>query len=89
MSDLANQPEREAKTYITQSGQQRTVIARPASHGITGFSSKHIYSLIKIGHFPAPVKMGRASLWRMSEINSWLESHANQTNDQTNNMMGD
>ena len=89
MSDLANQPEREAKTYITQSGQQRTITARPASSGITGFSAKHLYHLINERKFPAPIKMGRASLWRMSEINSWLESHADQTNDQTNNMTED
>ncbi|WP_289000127.1 AlpA family phage regulatory protein [uncultured Psychrobacter sp.] len=77
MADLANQPERKAKTYITKSGQQRTVTAKPATRGITGFSAKHIYHLINEGKFPAPVKIGRASLWRLSEINSWLDSHAN------------
>lgn len=75
MADLANQPERKAKTYITKSGQQRTVTAKAATRGITGFSAKHIYHLINKGKFPAPVKIGRASLWRLSEINKWLESH--------------
>ena len=75
MADLANQPERKAKTYIAKSGQQRTVTAKPATRGITGFSAKHIYHLINEGKFPAPVKIGRASLWRLSEINSWLASH--------------
>ena len=89
MSDLANQPERKAKPHTTQLGQQRIIIARPASRGITGFSAKHLYHLINEGRFPAPIKIGRASLWRMSEINSWLESHADQTNAQTNNMTGD
>ncbi|MGO3898242.1 MAG: hypothetical protein ACTJH0_10630 [Psychrobacter sp.] len=42
MSDLANQPERPARNYTTQSGQQRTITARPASSGITGFSAKHL-----------------------------------------------
>ena len=77
MADLANQPERKAKTYITKTGQQRTVTAKAATRGITGFSAKHIYHLINEGKFPAPVKIGRASLWRLSEINSWLDSHAN------------
>ena len=76
MADLANQPERKAKTYTTRSGQQRTVTAKAATRGITGFSAKHIYHLINEGKFPAPVKIGRASLWRLSEINSWLDSHA-------------
>ena len=75
MSDLANQPERPARNYTTESGQQRIVTARPAARGITGFSAKHIYHLIKNGQFPAPVKIGRASLWRVSDINEWLDSH--------------
>ena len=75
MADLANQPERKAKTYTTCSGQQRTVTAKTATRGITGFSAKHIYHLINQDKFPAPVKIGRASLWRLSDINQWLESH--------------
>lgn len=81
MADLANQPERKAKTYTTRSGQQRTVTAKAATRGITGFSAKHIYHLINQDKFPAPVKIGRASLWRLSEINGWLDSHAQPTDD--------
>ena len=81
MADLANQPERKAKTYIAKSGQQRTVTAKAATRGITGFSAKHIYHLINQDKFPAPVKIGRASLWRLSEINSWLASHAQPSDD--------
>ena len=75
MANLANQSERKAKTYIAKSGQQRTVTAKDATRGITGFSAKHIYHLINQDKFPAPVKIGRASLWRLSEINQWVESH--------------
>lgn len=82
MSDLANQSERAAKTYVTQSGQQRTVTARTATSGITGFSAKHIYHLIKIKQFPAPIKIGRASLWRVSDINQWLDSHSASPNNE-------
>lgn len=81
MSDLANQPARTAKTYTTKSGQQRTVTAKAGTRGITGFSAKHIYHLINQNQFPAPVKIGRASLWRLSEINSWLASHAQPSDD--------
>ncbi|MDE4453978.1 helix-turn-helix transcriptional regulator [Psychrobacter sp. DAB_AL62B] len=84
MADLANQPERKAKTYIAKSGQQRTVTAKAATRGITGFSAKHLYHLINESKFPAPVKIGRASLWRLSEINKWLDSHARPTDDNAN-----
>ena len=80
MADLANQPEHKAKTYTTRSGQQRTVTAKPATRGITGFSAKHIYHLINQNQFPAPVKIGRASLWRLSDINGWL-CHAQPMDD--------
>ena len=80
MADLANQPERKAKTYTTRSGQQRTVTAKAAKRGITGFSAKHIYHLINQNQFPAPVKIGRASLWRLSDINGWL-CHAQPIDD--------
>lgn len=81
MSDLANQPERKAKTYTTKSGQRRVVTARAATRGITGFSAKHIYHLINEGKFPKPFKLGRASLWRLSEINRWLDSHVQSSDD--------
>ncbi len=84
MADLANQPERKAKTYIAKSGQQRTVTAKAAIRGITGFSAKHIYHLINEGKFPAPVKIGRASLWRLSDINAWLDSHAQSSDSNVN-----
>ncbi len=83
MADLANQPARTAKTYITKSGQQRTVTAKAATRGITGFSAKHIYHLINEGKFPQPLKIGRASLWRLSEINSWLASHTSTASEVT------
>ena len=82
MADLANQPARKAKTYTTKSGELRTVTARPASRGITGFSAKHIYHLINEGKFPNPIKIGRASLWRVSDINAWLDSHHTADNEQ-------
>lgn len=82
MSNLANQPERKARTYTTESGQQRTVTARPASSGITGLSAKHVYHLINEGKFPRPLKLGRASLWRVSDINAWLDSHISSINNE-------
>ncbi len=81
MTDLANQSERIAKTYTTKSGQQRIVTAKNPTRGITGFSAKHIYYLISQNQFPAPIKIGRASLWLLSDINDWIDSHA-MTNDE-------
>lgn len=81
MSDLANQSERQARTYITQSGRQKTITAKSATRGIVGFSSKHIYKMISENRFPAPIKIDGASLWRLSDINAWIEKHAASSND--------
>ena len=37
-----------------------------------GFGSSYVYELIKIGEFPAPVKIGNASRWRESEVQEWI-----------------
>lgn len=87
MADLANTPARKAKTYQTKNGQIRTVTAKPSSRGITGFSVKHIYHLINQGLFPKPIKIGRASLWRLSDINDWIEGKY-QTPTESNDVEG-
>ncbi len=37
-------------------------------------SHSHIYSLIREGLFPAPVKIGRTSRWVAFEIDAWIAS---------------
>lgn len=42
----------------------------------TGFKRTKIYSLIREGQFPSPVRlMGskRASRWRLSEVGEWID----------------
>lgn len=45
-----------------------------------------IYDEIKAGRFPHPIKLGRASRWRRSDISKWLATpgwRSNATNDNT------
>jgi prophage regulatory protein len=40
-----------------------------------GFKANWIYVLIRSGKFPPPVKTGkRASRWRASEVQAWIET---------------
>ncbi|WFW82114.1 helix-turn-helix transcriptional regulator [Citrobacter braakii] len=39
----------------------------------TGLSDKWFYKLISEGKFPKPIKLGRSSRWKESEVKSWLE----------------
>lgn len=38
----------------------------------TGLTDKWFYKLIKDGMFPRPIKLGRSSRWRESEVRHWL-----------------
>lgn len=47
----------------------------PSVKTLTGLSRSTIYRLIADGKFPKPIKLGeRASGWRQSELEVWLES---------------
>jgi len=45
----------------------------PAVSDRTGASKSTIYAAIAAGTFPKPVKVGRASRWRLSEIIKWMD----------------
>ncbi len=79
MSDLANTSAKPAKIVIDKStGQKRQIQAKPAKQGIVGFSAKHIYHLIAQHDFPKPIKIGRASMWRYSEVMKWMKQQGEQ-----------
>ena len=40
---------------------------------IVGFKQSTIYKFMRTRSFPKPVKIGRSSRWRLSDINSWLK----------------
>ncbi|MBJ8393492.1 AlpA family phage regulatory protein [Citrobacter cronae] len=38
----------------------------------TGMTDKWFYRLISENAFPAPIKLGRSSRWRKSQVEAWL-----------------
>ena len=40
---------------------------------IVGFKTSTIYKFIKIKGFPKPVKIGKSSRWKLSDVNNWLK----------------
>lgn len=38
----------------------------------TGMSDKWFFKLISEGRFPKPIKLGRSSRWRKSEVENWM-----------------
>ncbi|WGL65386.1 AlpA family phage regulatory protein [Pseudomonas sp. CW003PS] len=44
-----------------------------------GFKRSHIYNLIKLGRFPAPIKIGaRAVAWDLAEVEEWMAQRIEQ-----------
>ncbi|MDE9442721.1 helix-turn-helix domain-containing protein [Xenorhabdus bovienii] len=39
----------------------------------TQCSDKWFYKLISEGRFPKPIKLGRSSRWRRSEVETWMQ----------------
>ena len=49
---------------------------------VTGLSRSSIYSLMRQGVFPEPLKVGpRAVRWRLSEIEEWQATRSRATGD--------
>lgn len=40
---------------------------------LAGLTDKWFYKLIKDGLFPRPIKLGRSSRWKKSEVELWLQ----------------
>lgn len=40
----------------------------------TGFKKTAIYSWVKKGTFPQPVKIGRSTRWSSEEVEAWIQN---------------
>lgn len=47
----------------------------------TGMTDKWFYKLISEGKFPKPIKLGRSSRWKKSEVKEWLLERIDQSRD--------
>ena len=78
IKDLANYPAKSATQHIYKSGinkgQVKNLNSRPASKGLIGVSDKTIWTWVKRGEFPAPVKLSPSvTVWRLSEVQAWMD----------------
>lgn len=48
---------------------------------LTGVTDKWFYKLIKDGQFPKPIKLGRSSRWKKSEVELWLQQRIADSRD--------
>lgn len=41
-----------------------------------GFKKSWLYKQIALGHFPPPIKVGRASVWDSAVVDAWMAERA-------------
>ena len=46
---------------------------------MVGLGRTAVLDRVKAGAFPAPVKVGRATLWRESEVSGWVVAQVRQS----------
>jgi prophage regulatory protein len=66
------------KTFIptTIIATSYVLLRLPEVKARTGYCRSQIYHLIKLGTFPAPVKLGvHASAWVSTEVDQWIVEH--------------
>ncbi|MBL8309871.1 MAG: AlpA family transcriptional regulator [Burkholderiales bacterium] len=57
----------------------------PAVMSATGLSRSTLYARIKLGEFPAPVKLGdRAVAWPVESVRAWIAARIEAANDAPN-----
>ena len=66
--------ERKMETLNTTHPTTKQLLNLEDVKAITGFSTTTIYKHVKEGNFPPPKKCGRATRWRLADIQSYINS---------------
>lgn len=51
-------------------------LRRPEVEELIGLRHSALYSLIRSGDFPPPIKLGRASRWVEGQVRAWMDEQA-------------
>ncbi len=81
VKQLASASATSEKIYTVKTGEnagmKRKVNAKPERVGLLPVSEKTIWTWVKQGKFPQPIKMSdNVTVWRMSEVQAWIDAQA-------------
>jgi len=81
VKQLASASSTSEKIYTVKTGKnagmKRKVSAKPERIGLLPVSEKTIWTWVKQGKFPQPIKMSdNVTVWRMSEVQAWIDAQA-------------
>lgn len=76
VKEIASSPATPEKLHVYKSGENkgktRKLKAKPARQGMLPVSEKTIWTWVRDGQFPKPIKMNGRTLWRLSDIEEWI-----------------
>lgn len=78
---IASAPATEEKVYTYKKGENagktRKLNAKPAREGLLPISEKTLWTWVKEGKFPKPIKLSaNVTVWRAEEVHQWIEGQA-------------
>lgn len=81
---LTSAPATPEKIYTVKTGKnagmKRKVSAKPERVGLLPVTEKTIWTWVRQGKFPKPIRLsGNVTVWRMSEVEAWIEEQADIT----------
>lgn len=81
IKQLTSAPATPEKIYIVKTGKnagmKRKVSAKPERVGLLAVSEKTVWTWVKQGKFPKPIKLSdNVTVWRMSEVQAWIDAQA-------------
>ena len=75
---LSSAPATPEKIHVyktgVNAGKTRKHNAKPARQGLLPVSEKTIWEWSRDGKFPKPLKMNGRTVWRLSDVQDWIES---------------
>ncbi|WP_425915144.1 helix-turn-helix transcriptional regulator [Acinetobacter sp. TSRC1-2] len=65
------------RTYITKTGENAGKVCikreQPARNGLLPITSKTLWTWVREGKFPKPIKMNGVTVWNSADVEKWLE----------------
>lgn len=73
---LSSSPATSEKIHVYKSGENkgktRTLKAKPARVGLLPVSQKTIWTWVREGKFPSPIRLNGRTVWNLSNVKEWI-----------------
>lgn len=76
IKDLTSSPAQPEKIHVYKSGLNKGKIrklkAKPARVGMLPISEKTIWTWVREGKFPSPIRLNGRTVWNLADVEAWI-----------------